>query len=129
MDRYEWMKFYEDAVQETDPMSLPSRIAVAQNAIGQRVINAKVEDSERREIVRTLNALSALERDAHRNPICDQCNDTHDPVTAINGRSFLMKTALGESRVPLHTRCIERWANAHEFHTLAPLRKRSGYQR
>jgi hypothetical protein len=35
---YAWMKFYEAAVLETDPESLPSRIEVAQNAIGQRVI-------------------------------------------------------------------------------------------
>ena len=28
-DQYEWMKFYEAAVLETDPMSLPSRIEAA----------------------------------------------------------------------------------------------------
>jgi hypothetical protein len=37
MEPYEWMKFYEAAVLETDCLSLPSRIEAAQNAIGQRV--------------------------------------------------------------------------------------------
>jgi hypothetical protein len=129
MDQYEWMKFYEAAVLETDPLSLPRRIEAAQNAIGQRVIKTKLKESERKEIVRTLNALSVLKRGAYRNPICHQCRDANDPVTPLNGRTFLAKTALGESRVPLHTRCVERWASAHEFRTLAPLRKRSGYRR
>lgn len=127
-DQYEWMKFYEAVVLETDPISLPSRIEAARNAIGQRVIKINLEDSERREIVRTLNALSALKRDAYRNPVCHQCKDAHDPVTPINGRTFMAKTALGESLVPLHTRCVERWASAHEFQTLAPLRKKPGYR-
>jgi len=116
------MKFYEAAVLETDPMSLPSRIEAAQNAIGQRVLKITLEDSERREIIRTLNALSALKRDAYRNPVCHQCKDAHDPVTPINGRTFISRTALGESLVPLHTRCVERWVSAHEFQTLAPFR-------
>jgi hypothetical protein len=45
-------------VLETDPTLLRSRIEAAQNPIGQRVIKVEVEQSERREIVRTLNALS-----------------------------------------------------------------------
>lgn len=127
-DHYDWMKFYEAAVLETDPISLPNRIEAAREAIGQRVIKINLEDSERREIVRTLNALSALKRDAHRNPTCYQCKDNHDPVTPINGRTFVAKTELGESLVPLHTRCVERWASDHEFQTLAPLKKRPGYR-
>jgi hypothetical protein len=127
-DQYEWMKFYEAAVLETDLMSLPLRIEAAQNAIGQRVIKIHVEDSERREIVRTLNALSVLKRDAYRNPICHQCKDAHDPVTPMNGRTFIAKTASGESIVPLHTRCVEHWAGVHEFQTLLPLKKRPGYR-
>jgi hypothetical protein len=62
-DQYEWMKFYEAAVLETDPVSLPRRIKAAQYAIGQRVIKLNVDDSERREIIRTLNALSLLKRE------------------------------------------------------------------
>jgi hypothetical protein len=46
MEPYEWMKFYEAAVLETDCLSLPSRIEAAQNAIGQRVIKINLEDSE-----------------------------------------------------------------------------------
>jgi hypothetical protein len=61
--QYEWMKFFEAAVLETDPVSLPYRIEAAQNAIGQRVIKINIDDSERREIVRTLNALSVLKRE------------------------------------------------------------------
>ena len=62
-DQYEWMKFYEAAVLETDPESLPRRIEAAQYAIGQRAIKFNVDDSERREIIRTLNALSLLKRE------------------------------------------------------------------
>jgi hypothetical protein len=69
-DQYEWMKFYEAAVLETDPASLPRRIEAAQYAIGQRVIKLNVDDSERREIIRTLNALSLLKRERYRNPVC-----------------------------------------------------------
>lgn len=127
-DQYEWMKFYEAAVLETDPVSFPRRIEAAQNANGQRVIRINLEDSERREIIRTLNALAALKRDAYQNPICHECKDAHDRVTPINGRTFISKTALGESLVPLHTRCVDRWASVHEFQTLAPLRKRPGYR-
>jgi hypothetical protein len=128
MDQYEWMKFYEAAVLETDPSSLSSRIEAAQNAIGQRVIKINLDDSERKEIIRTLNALSGLKRAAPRNPVCHQCKDAHDPVTPINGRTFVAKTALGESLVPLHTRCVERWAGNHEFQTLVPLRKKPGHR-
>jgi hypothetical protein len=127
-DPYEWMKFYEAAVLETDPESLPYRIEAAQNAIGQRVIKFNVDDSERREIVRTLNALATLKRERYRNPVCHQCKDTHGPVTSINGRTFIAKTGLGESFVPLHTRCVDGSAGGHDFQSFAPLKKRQGYR-
>jgi hypothetical protein len=40
--QYEWIKFYEAAVLETDPESLPRRIEAAQYAIGQRVMKFNV---------------------------------------------------------------------------------------
>ena len=63
MENYEWMKFYQDAVLETDSDALPFRIAAAQNAIGQRVIRVAVDDAERKAIVATLNALAVLRRE------------------------------------------------------------------
>jgi hypothetical protein len=60
---YAWMPFYEAAVLETDPTVLPSRIAAAQNAIGQRVIQIAIDDQERRAVVKTLNALAILKRE------------------------------------------------------------------
>ena len=63
MENYEWMKFYQDAVLETDSNALPFRIAAAQNAIGQRVIRVAVDDAERKAIVATLNALAVLRRE------------------------------------------------------------------
>jgi hypothetical protein len=46
MENYEWMKFYHEAVLETDSDALPFRIAAAQNAIGKRVIRVAVDDTE-----------------------------------------------------------------------------------
>jgi hypothetical protein len=63
MENYEWMKFYQEAVLETDSDALPFRIAAAQNAIGQRVIRVAVDDAERKAIVATLNALAVLRRE------------------------------------------------------------------
>jgi hypothetical protein len=63
MENYEWMKFYQEAVLETDSGALPFRIAAAQNAIGQRVIRVAVDDAERKAIVATLNALAVLRRE------------------------------------------------------------------
>ncbi len=63
MQNYEWMKFYQDAVLETNSDALPFRIAAAQNAIGQRVIRVAVDDAERKAIVDTLNALAVLRRE------------------------------------------------------------------
>ena len=63
MENYGWMKFYLDAVLETNSDALPFRIAAAQNAIGERVIQVAVDDDERRAIVTTLNALAVLRRE------------------------------------------------------------------
>ncbi len=41
-----------------------SAIEAAKNAIGQRVVESKLDESERKEIVHTLNGLSALKREA-----------------------------------------------------------------
>jgi hypothetical protein len=45
---YEWMKFYEAAVLETNSEAVPQRIETAQNAIGRRVITFAVDEAERR---------------------------------------------------------------------------------
>ena len=63
MENYEWMKFYQDAVLETNSDAVPFRIAAAQKAIGERVIRVAVDDVERRAIVTTLNALTVLRRE------------------------------------------------------------------
>ena len=60
---YEWMKFYEAAVLETNSEVLPERIEAAQRAIGQRVITLAVDEAERRAIIKTLNALTILKRE------------------------------------------------------------------
>ena len=120
---YGWMKFYEAAVLETNPESLPSRIEVAQNAIGQRVITLAVDEAERGAIVKTLNALAILKRERPSRSICHQCRDAHDLVTSMNGKTFLAKTGMGEIAVTLHTRCVNAWADANSFQALVPLRK------
>jgi hypothetical protein len=120
---YAWMQFYEAAVFETNPESLPSRIEVAQNAIGQRVITLAIDEAERGAIVKTLNALAILKRERPSRSTCHQCRDVHDFVTSMNGRTFLAKTGSGEMKVTLHTRCVEAWAEANSFQTLVPLRR------
>jgi hypothetical protein len=120
---YAWMKFYEAAVLETDPESLPSRIEVAQNAIGQRVITLAVDEAERGAIVKTLNALAILKRERPYRSICHQCRDAHDLVTSLNGKTFLARTEMGETAVTLHTRCVDAWAETNNFQTLVPLRR------
>ena len=60
---YNWTKFYEAAVLETDSDALPNSILAAQNAIGQRVLQANVDHTERKAIVRALNALTVLRRE------------------------------------------------------------------
>jgi hypothetical protein len=87
---YEWMKFFEAAALETNPNILPRRIEDAKDAIGQRIIRGTIDETERRAVVKTLNALAALkrERSMSRNPLCYQCKDTHDLVTPMNGKTF-----------------------------------------
>jgi hypothetical protein len=120
---YAWMQFYEAAVLETNPESLPSRIEVAQNAIGQRVITLAIDEAERGAIVKTLNALAILKHERPSRSICHQCRDAHDFVTSMNGRTFLAKTGSGEMKVTLHTQCVNAWAEANSFQTLVPLRR------
>ena len=120
---YEWMKFYEAAVLESNPESLPNRIEVAQNAIGQRVITLAVDEAERRAIVKTLDALAILKRERPSRSVCHQCRDAHDLITSMNGTTFLAKTGMGEMKVTLHTRCVDAWAEANSFQTLVPLRR------
>jgi len=67
---YEWMKFYEAAVLETNSEVLPERIEAAQRAIGQRVITLAVDEAERRAIIKTLNALTILKRERRSQRIC-----------------------------------------------------------
>jgi hypothetical protein len=121
--QYEWLKFYEAAVLETNPTVLSERIEAAQNAIGQRVIAIAVDETERRAIIRTLNALAALKRERSPRGLCCHCLDAHDLVTAMNGKTYLAKTALGEIAVILHTRCILDWGKKNDFQALAPLRR------
>ena len=122
---YEWMKLYEAAVLETNPNRLPGRIEDAKYAIGQRVVNNAIDEDERHAVVKALNALANLkrERSASRYPLCYQCKDTHDFVTPMNGRTFLVKTGKGEISISLHTRCVVNWADANSFQSLVPLRR------
>jgi hypothetical protein len=60
---YDWLKFYEAAVLETDDQVLPKRIQEAQYAIGQRVTRDPVDDNERRAIVHVLTLLGILKRE------------------------------------------------------------------
>src|SRR3984893_15779164 len=119
------MKLYEAAVLETNPNILPGRIEDAKYAIGQRVVKSRLDEDERRAVVKTLNALAVLkrERSVSRNPLCYQCKDTHDLVTPMNGRIFLAKTVAGEISISLHTRCVVNWTDANSFRALVPLRR------
>jgi hypothetical protein len=119
------MKLYEAAVLETNPNILPSRIEDAKDAIGRRVVRGAIDEAERRAVVKTLNAMAVLkrERSVSRNPLCYQCKDTHDLVTPMNGKTFLVRTGAGEICVSLHTRCVVNWADANNFQALVPLRK------
>ena len=123
---YEWMKLYEAAVLETNPNILSRRIEDAKDAIGQRVVRGAIDETERRAVVKTLNAIAVLkrERSISRNPLCYQCKDTQDLVTPMNGKIFLARTGAGEICVSLHTRCVDNWADANSFQALVPLRKR-----
>jgi len=118
------MKLFEAAVLETNPNILSRRIEDAKHAIGQRVICGAIDEDERRAVVKTLNAISVLkrERSMSRNPLCYQCKDTHELVTPMNGKTFLVRTGIGEISISLHTRCEVDWADANSLHALAPLR-------
>jgi hypothetical protein len=120
---YGWLKLYEAAVLETNPGALSECIEATQNAIGQRVITLALDEAERRMIIKTLNALAILKRERRPLRICHGCLDAHDLVTPLNGQTFLAKTAVGESAVTLHTRCVVDWADKNNFQTLVPLRK------
>jgi hypothetical protein len=120
------MKLYEAAVLETNPNILSRRIEDAKDAIGRRVVRGAIDETERRAVVKTLNAIAVLkrERSISRNPLCYQCKDTQDLVTPMNGKIFLARTGAGEICVSLHTRCVVNWADANSFQALVPLRKR-----
>jgi len=122
---YAWMRFYEAAVLEANPEFLSYRIESAQHAIGQRVITLAIDEVERRAIVKTLNALAILKRERPSRSVCQQCRDTHDLVTSMNGKTFLAKTETGEITLALHTRCLDAWAAENSFQALVPLRRTS----
>jgi hypothetical protein len=119
---YEWMKFYEAAVLETNSQALPHRIETAQTAICQRVVTLAVDEAERRAIVKALNALGTLKRERRTQQVCHRL-DSHDPVNPSNGQTFLAKTGMGEIALTLHTRCVNAWADENSFQALVPLRK------
>ena len=123
--QYEWLKFYEAAVLETNSEVLSERIEAAQNAIGQRVITLALDDTERLAMIKTLNALTLLRRERRPRCICCQCLDAHDLVTPANGKTYLAKTGMGEIVVTLHMRCAIAWADRNSFQTLVPLRRAS----
>jgi hypothetical protein len=120
---YGWMNFFEAAILETDSEAMAQRIEVAQNAIGQRVITLEIGEAERRAIIEALNALTILKRERRPQHVCYQCLDAHDPVSPLNGNTFVAKTGMAEIAVTLHTRCVNAWAEANSFQALAPLRR------
>jgi hypothetical protein len=120
---YEWIKFYEAAILETNSEALPHRIETAQNAIGQRVVTLAVDEAVRRAIVKALHALGTLKRERRTQYVCDQCLDSHEPVNPSNGQTFLAKTGTGEIVVTLNARCVNAWADANSFQALVPLRR------
>lgn len=63
MRTYDWTKFYEAAVLETDFSKRPERVAKAQEAIRQRLAegSAANDGAELAAIDKTLAALSVLE--------------------------------------------------------------------
>jgi hypothetical protein len=120
---YEWMKFYEAAVLETNREALPQRIEAALNAIGQRVVTLALDEAERRAVVKTLNALAVLKRERRPARVCYQCLDANDLITPLNGKTFIAKTGMGEISVKLHMRCANAWADSNSFQALVPLRR------
>jgi hypothetical protein len=120
---YEWMNSTKPLYSETNSELLPERIESAQNAIGQRVITVAIDEAERRAITKTLNALAILKRERRPARICGECFDPRDVVTSLNGQTFLVKTAVREVAVALHTRCVVDWADRNNCQALAPLRR------
>jgi hypothetical protein len=119
---YDWTKSSEAAVLETNPNRMTDRIEDAKIAIANRVVKSAIDRDERCAVVNALNALSVLkrERSVSRNPLCYQCKDTHDLVTPMNGKTFLVKTSTWESAISLHTRCVTNWADINSFQALVP---------
>jgi hypothetical protein len=119
---YDWTKWYEAAVLETNPNKMTDRIEDAKLAIANRVVKSAIDRDERCAVVKALNALSVLrrERSLSKNPLCYQCKDTHDLVTPMNGKTFLVKTGARESAISLHTRCVTNWAEINSFQALVP---------
>jgi hypothetical protein len=106
--QYEWLKFYEAAVLETNPTVLSERIEAAQNAIGQRVIAIAVDETERRAIIRTLNALAALKRERSPRGLCCHCLDAHDFGNCYEREDLFSKNGAGrnggDTSHEMHTR-------------------------
>jgi hypothetical protein len=79
---YDWTKWYEAAVLETNPNRMADRIEDAKLAIANRVVTSAIDRDERCAVVKTLNALSVLKRE------------------------WSVKTGTRESAISLHTRCV-----------------------
>jgi hypothetical protein len=79
---YDWTKWYEAAVLETNPNRMTDRIEDAKLAIANRVVKSAIDRDERRAVVKALNALSVLKRE------------------------WSVKTGTRESAISLHTRCV-----------------------
>jgi hypothetical protein len=60
---YDWTKWYEAAVLETNPNRMADRIEDAKLAIANRVVKSAIDRDERCAVVKTLNALSVLKRE------------------------------------------------------------------
>jgi hypothetical protein len=122
---YDWTKSYVAAVLETDPEALANHIETAQRAIGKRVVEAAIDENERRAIVAALNALTLLgrKRCTYPYPKCAQCRDENDVVTPLNGKTFLVETRSGQLVISLHLRCVDAWALGNDCQTLMPLKK------
>jgi len=79
---YDWTKWYEAAVLETNPNRMADRIEDAKLAIANRVFKSAIDRDEICAVVRALNALSVLKRE------------------------WSVKTGTWESAISLHTRCV-----------------------
>ena len=119
---YDWTKWYEAAVLETNPNRMTDRIEEPKLAIANRVVKSAIDRDERCAVVKALNALSVLKREwfVSRDPLCYRCKDTHDLVTPMNGKIFLVKTGTRESAISLHTRCVANWAHINRFQPSFP---------